>query len=151
MRVGFTGTRKGMSQLQHGMFTALVQSFIPMGVTEFHMGDCVGSDVTAATAVVWVMQANPEVAVRIIVHPPDKGIMRAHFQGASEVREPKPYLARNHDIVDETDLLIATPSGWFEERRSGTWATIRYAQKNNRPVVLLPPIDRPEVTRQLLR
>lgn len=48
--------------------------------------------------------------------------------------EPK----RNHDIVDATEWLIATPKK-FEEIRSGTWATVRYAKKVKKPVTIIWP------------
>jgi hypothetical protein len=62
------------------------------------------------------------------VHPPTDDRKRAFCTGNGADWEPKPYLERNHDIVDETTILIACPNG--EERmRSGTWATVRYARQ----------------------
>lgn len=52
-----------------------------------------------------------------------------------EERPAKPYLERNKDIANEgIDGLIAAPSGWVEELRSGTWATVRYARKLKRTI-----------------
>jgi len=41
---------------------------------------------------------------------------------------PTPYLSRNRAIVDETEMLIATPAEFTEQQRSGTWSTVRYAR-----------------------
>lgn len=60
-----------------------------------------------------------------------------------EVLGRKPIIASqgkiNRDIVAETDELIATPKGFQEERRSGTWATVRYALKARKPVTVIWP------------
>lgn len=50
----------------------------------------------------------------------------------------KPYLKRNIDIVDNTDILIGCPSG-EEIVRSGTWHTIRYAKKQNKKIMMIRP------------
>jgi hypothetical protein len=71
--------------------------------------------------------------IRIVIHPPTDPKKRAFCKGAAEIREPKPYLDRNHDIVDEgSGLLIAAPFQEEEILRSGTWATVRYAWKIGR-------------------
>jgi hypothetical protein len=51
------------------------------------------------------------------------------FKAAADVRGPKPYLNRNRHIVRETALLIAVPNELTEQPRSGTWSTVRYAQR----------------------
>jgi len=59
---------------------------------------------------------------------------------ASDIRRnPKPYLERNHNIVDESELLIACPKSKEEELRSGTWATVRYARKKGVRIILIYP------------
>lgn len=52
---------------------------------------------------------------------------------------PEDLLARNRDIVDETEILIACPGHMHEELRSGTWSTIRYAVKIQRPHIIIWP------------
>lgn len=53
---------------------------------------------------------------------------------------PTTYETRNHAIVDACRLLIATPRATERAQpRSGTWATIRYAQRKERPVWLIWP------------
>jgi hypothetical protein len=51
----------------------------------------------------------------------------------------KDHLARNRQSVDETEVLVATPRGFKEELRSGTWAGGRYARKAGRPIHIVWP------------
>ena len=127
--VGFTGTRHGLTPAQRqSLELVLVQECGDDG--EVHHGDCVGADAschTIALAHGW----------RIVVHPPDNDTLRAFCEG-DETREPEGYIDRNRSIVDDTHVLVACPSG-PEERRSGTWSTIRWAMKNGRRVVIVWP------------
>ena len=123
--VGFTGTQEGMSYEQTN---ALRQALI--GATELHHGDCIGADAQAHDI------AREIGGIRIVIHPPTDPSRRA-FKRGDIIREPKPYLERNHDIVDESASLIAAPKSDVEELRSGTWATVRYARKMEKPVKML--------------
>lgn len=128
MKVGFTGTQIGMSEAQKLQF---VQDLLLLNPTEFHHGDCVGADADAHDI---VREFFP--GCKIVSHPPTIRSKRA-FKKADEYREPKDYLARNKDIVDETDVLFGSPKSDEEELRSGTWSTIRYSRKQNKePIVL---------------
>jgi hypothetical protein len=75
--------------------------------------------------------------VKIVGHPPNNPAKRA-FVPCDESRTPKDYLTRNHEIVRETELLLAFPKG-KEQLRSGTWATVRLARKQKRTVVVFGP------------
>jgi hypothetical protein len=97
---------------------------------ELHHGDCVGADADAH-AIARALRA------RVVVHPPWVTKKRAFCHG-NETRDPLPYLERNHHIVDETDMLIATPRG-PELLRSGTWATVRYARQQGKVIVIIEP------------
>lgn len=131
MRIGFTGSREGMTLLQCKKLRERITELQP---EEFHHGDCVGSDEIAHGI---VREAAPEC--KIIVHPPAKAKLRAFCEGDYHYRA-KPYLERNRNIVSLTDLLIATPSG-PEKRRSGTWATIRYARDLNLNIEIIYPAE----------
>jgi hypothetical protein len=127
MRIGFTGTRKGMNikQLQN-LYKALSQQF----ALEFHHGDCFGADQEA------------HVIARLLgyevwIHPPIDDTFRA-FCKSDKILPAKPYLERNHDIVNSVDLLIAAPDG-PEMLRSGTWATIRFAKETKTQLFILAP------------
>lgn len=131
MKIGFTGTQRGMTPAQKTSFEALIQE---LRLTEFHHGDCIGADQDAHDIVV-------RRDVWVVLHPPTVIDKRAFCVG-NEKRVPKWYLERNHDIVDETDVLIAAPGEDVEQLRSGTWATVRYARKLRRTVYLLYPDGR---------
>ncbi len=60
---------------------------------------------------------------------------------------PKTYFARNRDIVDAADLLIATPFNNFEEDRGGTWYTVNYARKRKKPIVIVWPTGKATIER----
>ena len=124
MKVGFTGTQLGMSQHQKEQFVLKLYELNP---TQFHHGDCIGADAEAHDI---VREFFPNVW--IVGHLPQSDGKRA-FKKCDEYRDPLPYLVRDHNIVDETDFLIGTPKQDEEVLRSGTWATIRYSRKKNKP------------------
>lgn len=146
MKVGFTGTQKGMVDDQINTFVQLLRNFAerysvePLAnpEMEFHHGDCVGADADANNIVRGFSSAGQLPGFKIVSHPPIVQSKR-EFSIADEERPPKPYLERNHDIVDECDILIACTKGFKEEQRSGTWATIRYAIKTKKPVIIILP------------
>jgi hypothetical protein len=76
---------------------------------------------------------------KLVIHPPGIEGKRAFCTGFDEIREPFPYLVRDHHIVDEVDLLVAVPKSAVEVVRSGTWATARYARKLRKLVIRLNP------------
>lgn len=133
MRVGFTGTQKGMTleqkaELEHILLGCLLEVIFG---SSFHHGDCVGADAEASD-----IARNLEY--RIICHPPLESSKRAFT--ASDFEFPKKsYLDRNRDIVNACEILIAAPKENKEVLRSGTWATIRYARKNKVPVIIIAP------------
>ncbi|HKZ40932.1 MAG TPA: hypothetical protein VJ044_08205 [Candidatus Hodarchaeales archaeon] len=129
-KVGFTGTSKGMTDAQK--FT--VAWLLSKSPKELHHGDCIGADKDAHE----LARTN---LVRIVGHPPIKSSNRACCE-FDEKREPKPYLDRNHDIVDETEVLIACTDSTVEAIRSGTWSTIRYARRLGRIILIVYPDGR---------
>ena len=131
MKVGFTGNREGMSDGQYNTIKNLLMAGQPK---ELHLGDCIGADASA-------FEIGVRADLRLIGHPPDLPGLRKFYTYAEE-RPKKPYLDRNHDIVDETDILIACPKETEEVIRSGTWATVRYAEKIGKTVLLIYPSGR---------
>lgn len=130
MKIGFTGTQHGMTPKQFDMF----KSCFPLrDCTQFHHGDCIGADAQAAN---WVRMRSG--TVRIFAYP-SVIVKKRAWVPAHVVRHPQQPLPRNQEIVDEIDLLIATPGEQQEIWRSGTWATIRYARKVGKPVWLILP------------
>lgn len=127
MKIGFTGTRQGMSQNQKEQF---VLKLFDLDLTEFHHGDCIGADADAHDI---VREFFPDV--KIIIHPPERTGSQAFKQG--DLYHPtKPYIMRDRDIVRDSDYLIGAPLD-VEVIRSGTWTTIRYARKIGRPHTVL--------------
>jgi hypothetical protein len=124
----FTGPEGGMTERQQEELTGILQR---QDIRELHVGDCIGADAEAT-------QIAQDLSVGTVCHPPDKDAKRAFTRGHLSVREPRPYLVRNHDMVDAAQFLIGTPDG-PERLRSGTWATIRYALKQHVPTVIIWP------------
>ena len=94
MKIGFTGTRHGMTEAQRGSLRSLLGD-----AGEFHHGDCIGADAQAHDIA-------RDLGLEVVVHPPKVDTMRAWKTSDSDrIREPKPFLARNRDIVRETDMF----------------------------------------------
>lgn len=130
MIVGFTGTQKGMTENQWRVVATLLQNLQP---TECHHGDCVGADADFDA-----LCHELGLGDRIVIHPPQDSTKRAFCYATQDKRwPPKPYLVRNHDIVNCCDVLLACPKSLKEELRSGTWATIRYANRSSKRVEII--------------
>jgi len=131
MRIGFTGTQKGMWPFQKLKLRYLLTTANAKGYNEFAHGDCIGADQMAHDIAI-------ELGYKIIIHPPINASKRAFCcENAYEVKDAKEYLDRNHDIVDSSDVMIATPEQDTEQVRSGTWATIRYAKKKKKKMIII--------------
>jgi hypothetical protein len=139
MKIGFTGTREGMTTDQwYRVEWLLFRKFEGGKLNEWHDGDCIGADSQAHGVVERL--ARQAFLVKLIGHPCNlPGDVRA-FNEFNEVCEVKPPLVRNRDIVDAVDLMIAAPKEYDEViRGSGTWAMIRYARRNNKPLIIVWP------------
>lgn len=125
MKIGYTGTQRGMTSCQ---VIAVCELLIP---GEFHHGDCIGGDAQAH-------KLAQDCGLSIVQHPPLNPSKRAWCKGGV-ILEPKPYLERNQDIVKATEVLIAAPGEDHERLRSGTWSTVRFARKLKRLIWLVLP------------
>jgi hypothetical protein len=130
--VGTTGSQTGMTKRQYQAANSIVPIILDRNKNIGHHGDCIGSDKQ-------FHKLMKKSGARIVIHPPLKENKRAFCKKADLVLKPKEYIERNHDIVDQTKVLIATPKSKKEEKRSGTWATIRYARKLKRPIYFIFP------------
>ena len=136
MKLGFTGTQSGMTVQQITTICNYVAEFVPV---DAHMGDCIGADHQFHDIInEFNNRVEPDDMCVMVGHIPIYDSKRA-FCLYDEVREPKPYLDRNHDIVNESDLLIVAPKETSEQLRSGTWATYRYAKKHNKHIIVVYP------------
>lgn len=133
MRVGFTGTHRGMTDQQQFKLSLMLAH---LDISELHHGDCIGSDAEAHKIAI-------KSHLTIIIHPPEDDMERAFCQPGwgTVVLPPRPYMRRNQDIVSACDLLIAMPKQQRERYRSVTWAMIRFARKTGKQVVIVNPSD----------
>ena len=132
MRVGFTGTREGMTTIQWETFEYLVSM---VGATEWHDGDCVGADTQAHAT----MRRQVFPAVRFVGWPCNLEKYRAHneYDETHKVQAP---LVRNRCIVRRAEIMFAAPKEFDEVfRGSGTWATIRYAKEQGTKLIIIYP------------
>lgn len=122
MKIGVTGTRSGMNEIQKENLTFYLSRVInTYGVVSFHHGDCIGVDVESAAIA-------KKLGFYIISHPPTKNDLRGHFC-SDEQRIPQTYFKRNREIVDETDVLFVVPFQNEHQNNGGTWYTYDYAVK----------------------
>jgi hypothetical protein len=129
VHLGYTGTRRGLADVQFRTTAVEVSRLAP----EFgHHGDCVGGDAEFHDICL-------DQGVRIIRHPPVVSVHRAFCLPYYQDRPLRAYLDRNQDIVDESDHLLAGPGEMEEERRSGTWSTIRRARERGIPITIVFP------------
>jgi hypothetical protein len=130
MKIGITGTKKGLSEKQRKFMESWCQRN-NKSFDEFHHGDCIGVDSQ-------VHDILTDLGWKAVIHPPNIYKYRA-FKEASVVHKEKPYLKRNKNIVDSVDVVYAFPLQEHEVIRSGTWATIRYAAKQDKPLWIVLP------------
>ena len=75
MKIGFTGTRNGMTFGQHSTFYDVM--LVMPTIEEFHHGDCKGADENAHNYAV-------KMAEKVIVHPPINPLNRAGCTGKNQ-------------------------------------------------------------------
>lgn len=123
MIVGFTGTRNGMTEEQE---VAVWDFLVENNIDQAHHGDCIGADEE------FHRLCKLRGGIQIVSHPPVDDKYRAYCEGAYIVLPPKPYIVRNHDIVQAVSTMIATPKESKQPaslRGQGTWSTIVYARR----------------------
>lgn len=134
--IGFTGTRKGMTDIQKEKIRDYLNRKI-----EYHMffahGDCKGSDEQAH-------QIALDLGYCVRIYPPSNPIHRAYCKGATKVFPERQYHTRNLAIRAASDVLIATPATEYEIMRSGTWSMIRNMVKEGKDVLIIYPSGREE-------
>ena len=129
MRIGFTGTRRGMTEPQSKTLELILKGEEP-GV--FVHGDCVGADAQAH-------EIAKKLGWSIELRPCNNRKMRAWCNGWDICHPEKPPLERNIEIVRTTEILIAAPNEPIEVMRSGTWTTIRCSRRFEKRRALLWP------------
>ena len=129
MKIGFSGTREGMTERQLKSIKQYLLSIVSVYVDELHHGDCIGSDKQ-------IHDICTEAGIKTVSHPPINSSKRA-FCSTTETRDCFEYLKRDRNIVDETDILLATPNS--DDRRGGTWYTIGYAFSQDKQAIIFYP------------
>jgi hypothetical protein len=133
IKLGVTGTREGMNETQRAHLSQFLTEHRHT-ISELHHGDCAGVDAEVATLVT-------EMGIRTVCHPPRSDHLRA-FHASNEYREPKGYLARDRQIVEDSDLLLVVPLQDTPQQRGGTWYTYSYAKQVGRPFIVFYPDGR---------
>ena len=136
--IGFTGTQslapvapERIAKLESAMRMLACKDPITL-----HHGDCVGADALAHDIALKLRKEGRSVGIEI--HPPENSYKRAWCEGQNVMHEVKPYLDRNHDIVDAASVMLALPQDPEREvLRSGTWATVRYSRKKCKRLVII--------------
>ena len=134
MILGFTGTRKGWTPQQ----AFAVRDCLASLPDEAVHGGAIGADESFDT----LLRQNGFVGNKILIYAMenrqrfwlDHVPVGLRLQGCSG--SP---LARNLLIIKVCNHLLATPATDHEVRRSGTWATVRYARKARKPITLVFP------------
>ncbi len=130
--------------------TMLVES----GVTDFLSGMAEGTDTICSELVLSLREKNPALKLHCIL--PHEGQADKWSDSAREsyhfiLRQANSmdYISReyyngcmidrNHRLIDSADLLLDVYNG---VRRSGTGATLNYARKMGREIILIDPVTR---------
>ena len=128
-------------------------ALVDNGITDFFSGGADGVDCWAALIVLELKKANTALRLHCIL--PHEGQADKWSSSAQEryhliLRQSdsieyvsREYydscmLDRNRRLVDAADLLLAVYNG---ERRGGTAATVRYARKLRRKIMILDPLS----------
>ncbi|MCV7175716.1 hypothetical protein [Mycolicibacterium sphagni] len=135
--LGITGSRYGMTNVQRAHLVAALA-----GVDEFHNGACSGVDEESHYLAI-------DAGVPLIyVHPPENPAFLMDIDKALKARRvgvvvlpPRPYMARNGDIVRASHELIAIPG---DRVRSGTWSTVNMAAHARKVCTIFHPDGRVE-------
>ena len=124
------------------------------GVTEYFTGGADGTDCWAAEIVLDLREKNPALKLRCVL--PYEGqadkwsdSARERYHSILKQSDSVDYVShayydgcmidRNHRLVESAGLLLAVFSG---VRRSGTGATVSYARKLGREIILIDPLTR---------
>lgn len=128
-----------------------ITQLIDAGVTDFYSGGADGVDCWAALIVLEQKKKNPALKLHLIL--PHEGqadrwsdSAQERYRLILEQSDSVEYVSheyydgcmldRNHRLVEAAGFLLAVYNG---ERRGGTAATVRYAQKLGRKIIVLNP------------
>ena len=136
------------------VLTEQITALADAGITQFLSGMAEGTDVWSALSVLALQEKNPKVKLHCILpcrEQADKWAASSQDlyhsileRADSIVYVSRAYhkncmLERNRFLVDHASALLAVYNG---EWRGGTAATMRYAQKMGREIIVIDPITR---------
>ena len=123
------------------------------GVMDFYSGGADGVDCWASLIVLELRQKNPALKLHLIL-PHERQADRwsnstqERYRLILDQADSVEYVSqeyyegcmldRNHRLVETAGVLLAVYNG---ERRGGTAATVRYARKLERKIILLDPVS----------
>jgi hypothetical protein len=134
VKVGFTGTRRGMTVPQLEAVRRLLEELRP---AVFLTGCALGAD-DQATCIAGSLPG-AHVHIRGLPSNLPGWTSEECLSVCDEADPPAPPLERNRRIVAGCDVLLACPETAEEVLRSGTWACVRAARKAGKPVRLVLP------------
>jgi hypothetical protein len=129
VRVGISGTQRGATEAQKRTLRAILGS---PDVTGLVHGGCHGVDEEADE-----LYRQAHGLPGRTVYPAIGG--RGRYPDPDHLHAPRPPLERNRLIVRDAELMVIVPRQGREIRRSGTWATCRYARAAGVPTVIIYP------------
>ena len=130
-----------------------ITNLVEAGVTQFLSGMAEGTDIFCSEIVLALREKNPTIKLHCILpckEQADKWMASSQDlyhsildRADSIVYVSRTYhkncmLERNRFLVDHAATLLAVYNG---ERRGGTAATMRYAKKMGREIIMIDPID----------
>ena len=122
------------------------------GVTDYFTGGAAGVDCWAALMVLEQQEKNPALKIHCILPYMGQadewsGSAREQYQAILKQADSVDYMSRdyydgcmidrNHRLVESAGLLLAVYNG---VRRSGTGATVNYARKMGREIIVINPL-----------
>lgn len=129
-----TATQRGLTKEQRlAAANFFIRDDVQFDLEVFRHGGCIGGDEELEYL------ASSLTEALIICHRGDTPEKWADARYSHEFVDPLPNLERNHEMVDDAEHLLACTGEAFEVQRSGTWATIRYARKQGKPITLIFP------------
>ncbi len=132
--------------------TEQITKLAEAGVTDYYSGGADGVDCWASLIVLALREKNPMLKLHCVLpheRQADKwsASARERYHSVLKQADTVDYVSRtyydgcmidrNHRMVDSADLLLAVYNG---VRRSGTGATVNYARKMGREIIVIDPI-----------
>jgi len=136
------------------VLTEQITALADVGVTQFLSGMAEATDTWSALSVLALRETRPKIKLHCILpckEQADKwrASSRALYHSILEQADSVVYVSRNYHkdcmlernrfLIDHSTTLLAVYNG---ERRGGTAATIRYARKLGREIIVVDPITR---------